>query len=298
MDTVPIRYDMPLFRPPSEGRSLILQVTIGCSWNRCSFCEMYQSKRFRPRPFAEIQAEIRAVAERLGVGRIRKVFLADGNAFVLSARRLLPILDEIHAQLDGVEQVSAYAMPSDVLRKSDDDLVRLRAAGLGMIYVGVESGDDEILQRVDKGETQAGTIEALQRAGAAGIRRSVMILNGLGGRRFSGQHAAGSAAVLNATQPEFASSLVVSFPEGQQRFLGKFGDGFEPLGQQDLFEELERLIEPLELETTEFRSNHASNYLVLKGRLNRDKDELLGRLRMARTRPEAAGLRPEWARGL
>jgi len=297
-DAFPITYDEPLFRPPSEGRSLIVQATIGCSWNRCSFCEMYTSKQFRPRPTAEVVAEIRAVAKRYPHAPIRKVFLADGNALVLSNRRLRPILDAVRTWLPQVERVSLYAMPRDILRKSAAELAELRELGLAMFYVGVESGDDEVLQRVDKGETQQSSIEGLQKAAAAGISRSIMILNGLGGRRLSNQHAVHSAAVANAAQPEFLSTLVVSFPAGEQRFRRKFGEDYVPLNQQELFAETRTLLAELALEATEFRSNHASNYLVLKGTLNRDQARLLQQLDTAIHAPERVALRQEWQRGL
>lgn len=296
MRSFPIQYHEPLFRPPSEANSLILQVTLGCSWNRCTFCEMYTSKSFRPRPFAEIDAEIKAVARRYR--GIRKVFLADGNALVLSNRRLLPILASIRRELPDVERISSYAMPADVLRKSDDELRELVEAGLTLIYVGVESGNDEVLRRVQKGQTQAESIEALQRAGRVGLRRSVMILNGLGGTTLLEQHAIDSAHVLNETQPEFAATLVVSFPLGDQRFRASFGPDWRLPDQRQLFEEVALLLANCQLERTEFRSNHASNYLVLKGTLNRDRDRLLAQVRRAIEAPDQVPLRPEWARGL
>lgn len=296
LDDLPIRYDEPLFRPPSEANALILQVTLGCSWNRCSFCEMYTTKRFRPRPADDIENELRAFASRYR--GVRKVFFADGNAMVLSAARLLRLLDLVRAYIPEVEQISCYAMPADINRKSPAELKQLRDAGLSMVYVGVESGDDDILRRVEKGQTQSDSIAALNRAGEAGIKRSVMILNGLGGANFSRQHAEGTAAVLNATQPEFASTLVVTFPLGEDRFRTAFGEGYEPPSQQHLFAEMYMLLDACELRATEFRSNHASNYLTLRGRLNDDKPRLLQQISQAIATPEAAGLRPEWARGL
>ncbi len=296
MNDFPIRYDMPLFRPPSEGRSLILQVTLGCSWNRCSFCEMYTSKTFRPRAQQDVLDEIDQVARRYT--GIRKLFLADGNAMVLSNRRLVPILEAIRRRFPDVRQVSSYALPGDVLRKADEELRELAEHGLNMIYVGVESGDDEVLNRVNKGETMQSSIAALQRAGQAGIKRSVMILNGLGGRLLSQQHARNTAHVLNESQPEFASTLVVSFPTGDNRFRQAFGDGFEPLDQLELFAEIHELLRHCELENTVFRSNHASNYLPLAGILNEDRDRLLALLEQAISRPGTVPLRQEWQRGL
>ena len=185
----PVQYIEPLFRPPSEARSLIFQITNGCSWNRCTYCEMYTDpqKKFRPRAEAEVLAEIRRCAQQ-GL-QPRRVFLADGDALVLSMRRLRAILGAIQSSLPSVSRVSSYCLPSNLKNKSDDDLAELEALGLKIIYVSAESGDDEVLQKVDKGETHATTVEALVRAKAAGIKTSVMILNGLGGRALSQQHA-------------------------------------------------------------------------------------------------------------
>ena len=296
MHRFPIHYIEPVFRPPSEAHSLILPVTNGCSWNRCTYCEMYTApqKKFRARDEQEVLDEIRRCGEQLIVQR---VFLADGDALVLPTHRLLRILEAIRAHMPEVERVTAYCLPRNLKRKSVQELAALREAGLAMIYVGAESGDDEVLERVNKGETHDSTREALLKAGEAGIQRSVMLLNGLGGRTLSQQHAVNSARLINATQPEYLASLVVSFPTGMQRFTTHFPD-FAALSQRELFEETERLITALELTDTVFRSDHASNHLVLKGVLGADKPRLLAQVRHAIEQPDQAGLRPEWSRGL
>ncbi|WP_313239525.1 radical SAM protein [Stutzerimonas kunmingensis] len=292
----PIRYIEPVFRPPSEAHSLILPVTNGCSWNSCTFCEMYTSpqKKFRARDEAEVLDEIRRCGEQLIVQR---VFLADGDALVLPTHRLLRILEQIRQCLPEVQRVSSYCLPRNLRKKSVAELQELADAGLGMAYVGAESGDDEVLALVNKGETYESTLSALDKLGAAGIARSVMILNGLGGRQLSRQHARNSARLTNAAQPEFLSTLVVSFPQGEARFRQTFED-FEPLVPADLFRELEWLLEDLQLTDTVFRSDHASNYLVLKGILGADKPGLLRRVREAIEDPRNAPLRQEWQRGL
>lgn len=292
----PVSYIEPVFRPPSEARSLILPVTNGCSWNKCVFCEMYTApqKKFRARSEEEVLEEIRRCGERL---LVRRVFLADGDAMVLPTHRLLRILEAIREHMPTVQRVTSYCLPSNLKRKSVQDLTALREAGLGMIYIGAESGDDEVLARVNKGETHESTKEAMLKAGEAGIKRSVMILNGLGGRSLSKQHAINSARLMNDTQPEYLSTLVVSFPQGMERFKAQFPD-FEPLGQRELFQEMELLLSELELNKTVFRSDHASNYLVLKGVLNADKERMLAQVRTAIDMPEQAGLRPEWVRAL
>jgi radical SAM superfamily enzyme YgiQ (UPF0313 family) len=292
----PVSYIEPVFRPPSEAHSLILPVTNGCSWNSCTFSEMYtaEQKKFRAREENQVLEEIRRSGEQLIVQRI---FLADGDAMVLPTRRLLTILQAIREHMPSVERVTSYCLPRNLKRKSVEELKELREAGLAMLYIGAESGDDEVLERVNKGETLESTEQALTKAGDAGMQRSVMILNGLGGKTLSEQHALNSARLMNATQPEFVSTLVVSFPQGMERYKERFPD-FEPLDQQSLFLELKQFMETLELNDTVFRSDHASNALVLKGVLGPDKERLLAQVQNAIERPERARLRPEWMRGL
>ncbi|WP_296271311.1 radical SAM protein [Pseudomonas sp. UBA6323] len=292
----PIDYIEPVFRPPSEAQSLILPVTNGCSWNQCTFCEMYTApqKKFRARDEAQVLEEIRRAGEQLIVNR---VFLADGDALVLPTRRLLAILRAIREHMPEVRRVSSYCLPRNLRKKSVEELRELADAGLKMAYVGCESGDDEVLARVNKGETYASSLSALEKLGQAGITRSVMILNGLGGQALSAQHADNSARLMNEVQPEYLSTLVVSFPMGEARFRQQFAD-YQPLTQLQLFTEVERLLQGLELQQTVFRSDHASNYLVLKGNLGRDKERLLAQVRSAIERPQQANLRQEWQRGL
>jgi radical SAM superfamily enzyme YgiQ (UPF0313 family) len=296
MTDFPIAYIEPVFRPPSEAHSLILPVTNGCSWNNCTFCEMYTEaqKKFRARDEREVLDDIRRAGERLIVQR---VFLADGDALVLPTRRLLAILSAIREYMPDVERVSSYCLPRNLRKKSVAELKELADAGLRMAYVGCESGDDEVLARVNKGETFESSLSALDKLGQAGIARSVMILNGLGGAALSRQHADNSARLMNAAQPEFLSTLVVSFPQGEARFRQAFAD-YQPLSQRQLFSEVERLLQGLELRDTVFRSDHASNYLVLKGILGADKARLLAQVRAAIDQPQGAGLRQEWQRGL
>ena len=295
---IPIRYVEPVYRPPSEAQSLILPVTDGCSWNRCTFCEMYTApqKAFRARGEDEVLDSIRRTGALYG-SQIRRVFLADGDALVLPTRRLLAILEAIRQHMPAVHRVSSYCLARNLKKKSVAELIQLREAGLAMAYLGAESGDDEVLAKVSKGETFETTRDALDKLGAAGITRSVMILNGLGGQQLSAQHADHSARLANATQPEYLSTLVVSFPHGEARFRAGFPE-WEPLDQHGLFVEMERFLSQLELTRTVFRSDHASNWLVLKGTLGADKARLLEQVRQAIATPEAARLRPEWARGL
>lgn len=295
---IPIRYVEPVYRPPSEAQSLILPVTDGCSWNRCTFCEMYTApqKAFRARGEDEVLDSIRRTGALYG-SQIRRVFLADGDALVLPTRRLLAILEAIRQHMPQVERVSSYCLPRNLRKKSVDELKELADAGLKMAYVGAESGDDEVLARVNKGETFESTLSALDKLGQAGITRSVMVLNGLGGQLLSEQHALNSARLMNAAQPEYLSTLVVSFPTGEARFRAGFAD-YQPLSQDQLFREIEQLLQALELRDTVFRSDHASNYLVLKGTLGADKARMLAQVRKAIEQPQQAHLRQEWQRGL
>ena len=294
----PIRYINPVFRPPSEAQSLILPVTNGCSWNKCTYCEMYTApqKKFAARDEQESLDTIRRCGEQYG-DQVQRVFLGDGDALVLSTRRLMTLLTAIRAHLPRVRRISSYCLPRNLRSKSVADLLELREAGLTLAYVGAESGDDEVLQKVNKGETFESTRDALDKLGAAGIARSVMLLNGLGGPLLSRQHAENSARLLNLTQPEFAATLVVSFPQGEQRFRQNFPQ-WRALDQQELFVEMEQLLQALELKRTVFRSDHASNWLVLKGVLGAEKERLLQEVRNAIGRPEAAALRAAWQRGL
>jgi radical SAM superfamily enzyme YgiQ (UPF0313 family) len=297
-DTIPIRYINPVFRPPSEAQSLILPVTNGCSWNQCTYCEMYTApqKKFAVRDEQEMLDSIAQCSAEYP-DQIQRVFLGDGDAMALSTRRLMTILTAIQTRMPAVRRISSYCLPRNVRNKSVDDLRTLREAGLSLAYVGAESGDDAVLQAVRKGETFESTREALDKLGEAGITRSVMLLNGLGGRVFTRQHAESSARLANLTQPEFLATLVVSFPQGEERFRAGF-DHWEPLNQIELFAEVQMLLQGLELKRTVFRSDHASNWLVLKGTLGAEKDRLLEQVRHAIVSPQSARLRPDWARGL
>jgi len=293
-----MQYIEPLFRPPSEARSLILQVTNGCSWNRCTFCEMYTQpqKRFSFKTPDVIDAELDRIAST-GMP-VRRIFLADGDAMTLSFRRLKLTLESVRRHLPGVQRVASYCLPRNLRHKTVEELNELRELGLSLYYVGCESGDDLVLQRVSKGETFDSSLAALRKIKAAGAKSSVMILNGMGGMRYSEQHAVNSARLMNEAQPEYLATLVVSFPMGTERYQQGFHGEFEPLDQTGLFQEMGWLLDTLELENTIFRSDHASNYLVLKGTLNRDKKRLLEMVREAIERPGAVPLRQEWQRGL
>lgn len=253
-------------------------------------------KRFGIRDESEILESIRQTGAQFG-DQVQRVFLGDGDAMVLSTRRLMAVLQAIKDHLPRVRRISSYCLPRNVRTKSVQELQELREAGLGLAYIGAESGDDEVLKMVNKGESFDSTRDALEKLGQAGITRSVMLLNGLGGRVHTQQHALNSARLANLTQPEYLATLVVSFPQGEERFRSRYLQ-WEPLEQQGLFVEMERLIDALELKRTVFRSDHASNWLVLKGVLGAEKDRLLHEIADAIHQPGATSLRAAWQRGL
>ena len=296
MNLFPLKYEEPLFRPPSEAYSLILQITIGCSWNKCAFCEMYSKKKFRIRDPEEIIDEIKKVS--LLDNSFRKIFLAAGDAMVLSAKKLKKILDAINKYFPKIRRISAYAKSKNLANKSIEDLELLKNAGLNLLYIGIETGDDELLKLINKDETFKTTANGILKAKQAGIKSSVMILNGLGGKKYSLQHAKKSAELINLIQPEYLSTLVLSFPFGQNHYIKRFDGEYISMNTIDLIKEMRIFIENTNLKNTIFRSDHASNYLVLKGILYRDKEKLLRNINFVLNNPKNAILRPESSRSL
>ena len=293
-----MQYIEPIFRPPSEANSLIIQVTNGCSYNKCTFCDMYTAsqKKFKPTAIEDIEKFLQEAQPYQH--QIRRIFLADGDAMTLSIRRLTEILTLIRQYLPNIQRVSSYCLPRNLKNKSIEDLAVLKALGLSLMYVGCESGDDTVLEKIQKGETYQTSLDALQKIKAAGMKNSVMILNGMGGKEYSEQHAINSAKLMNEAQPEYLSTLVVSFPMGMDKVQKGFDHKYEMLEQQDLFKEIRLLLGNLELKSTIFRSDHASNYLVLKGVLGKDKAALLQQVDDAIQQPGSIHLREEWQRGL
>ncbi len=271
----PVEYIQPVFRPPSEGRSLILQITNGCSWNNCTFCEMYTApqKKFAPKPKDKVIEEIKRCGEALV--KTRRVFLGDGDAMALSFSRLKTILEAIDKYLPSVTRVSAYCLPRNLKNKTLAELKILRELGLSLIYIGAESGDDTVLEKINKGETFESTRDAILKAKEAGIKSSVMIINGMGGKEFSKQHAINSAKLVNATQPDYLATLVLFFSGGKEKVEAGFGGNFTLLNTVELCEEIRTFIEHTELDKSIFRSDHVSNHLVLKGVLGKDKQAML-----------------------
>ncbi len=273
MNYFPIQYHEPLFRPPSEGRSIIIQVTLGCSWNKCSFCEMYTSKQFKARKEEDIFEDIEALLPY--ADQVRKIFLADGDPLVLSTNKLLSILNKLTNSFPRIQRISAYASPTNLLNKTESELIQLKNAGLNLLYIGLESGDDTVLDFINKGADHKQMIEALNKSQNAGLNSSVMIINGVGGKQYSKQHAINSAKLINAIQPKYLSTLVLHPYKGMDYLKSRIDVDFEELNQIELIEETKLFIENLELNETIYRSDHASNHLILKGVIPRDKEKFL-----------------------
>jgi radical SAM superfamily enzyme YgiQ (UPF0313 family) len=257
---------------------------------------MYTSKKFRARSWEDIETEIRTAA--ISFPETEKVFLADGDALVLSNKRLLPILQLLYDKFPGLKRVTCYALPQNLLVKSVDELKELKDAGLTMIYYGIESGDPEVLKRINKGATREEMIEGMNKAHEAGMIISTTNLLGLGGRKYSEQHALNTASLLSQTQPKYISFLTLMFPLGEERFRKAFGDDYEELNQRELFEELKQVIQNLHVNDSEFRSNHASNYLPIKAHLPEEQEKILSLIDAAIHNPRKVNIRPEHLRGL
>lgn len=289
-----MQYEGIVYRPPSEARSLIVQLTVGCARNTCTFCSMYKDKRFRVRPLPEVMAD-------LGEGRLyfpqgpRRVFLADGDALIVKTADLLTILEYIHRLYPRVERISMYGAPADILAKSHEELVQLQKAGLDMVYVGVESGDDRVLTAVKKGVTAAQIVEAGQKLKRAGIRLSMTLISGLGGRELLESHAVESARVISAIKPEYVGFLTLMVEPGTPLYDKVNRGEFQLLGPDDVVEEMELFLKNVDSEGSVFRANHASNYVNLAGDLNRDIPMMLAQLERAK---RTSHYKPEGWRGL
>lgn len=294
-----LAYDMPLYRPPSEGDNLIVQATLGCSLNRCGFCSMYRSKTFRVRPLAEVEADV-VRAARVWPDAHR-VFLADGDAMTLPVDHLHALLDILHRHLPDLARVSAYATPANLLKKTAQELASLRSRKLSLVYVGIESGDAMMLRRITKGATPKGIATAVEKAHDAGLKVSATVILGLGGRLHWREHIEGTAALINAAPPNFLSTLQLFLEPAQApAFLETFarqGDAFQPQDDAGVLEELETLLTLLAPpRPVIFRSNHASNALPLAGTLPKDGARLAAAVRAARA--GLVGVRPAHRRSL
>jgi radical SAM superfamily enzyme YgiQ (UPF0313 family) len=289
-----IVYDYPLYRPPSEADSTIFQVTLGCSFNKCSFCNMYRTKEYVERPWEELKSEIELAAKFYP--ETRRVFLADGDALNLSKSRMIEVLKYLQQNFPNLQRISCYAMPKNILQKKDDDLKEIRAAGLDMLYVGIESGNDLVLKKVTKGATYKTIVQACQKAKRHGYILSCMVILGLGGKSYTNEHISDTARILSETAPDYVGALTLHIEEGIYReFMHKFGETFVPLDDLDILDELERLIANLDpRRPVIFRANHASNVYSIGGTMPEDKDKLLELIKRLKTHPDM--LKPKFLR--
>ncbi|MDF3004308.1 MAG: Fe-S oxidoreductase [Oscillospiraceae bacterium] len=289
-----MRYEGDVYRPPSEAHSLIVQLTIGCARNTCTFCTMYKRKTFRVRPLADVIADLEEISQshRLEVDRI---FLADGDALVVKTQDIITILDKAYALFPRLERITMYGAAQDVLLKSHEELVSLREHGLEMVYIGAESGSDEILQDVKKGVSSAEIIEACLRLKAAGLKVSMTLITGLGGRPKTREHAVMSAKLVTATKPDYLGLLTLHLEAGTPLAQDYLEGRFDILSPLEYLQEQKLFLESVDSEGTVLRSNHVSNYVALAGVLNRDRQKMIDQLQRAL---ESGKIRPERYRRL
>jgi radical SAM superfamily enzyme YgiQ (UPF0313 family) len=287
-----------IFRPPSEARSLLLQVTVGCSHNKCTYCAMYTDpeQAFRVKPIETVRRDIlEAAASGLP---IRRIFLCDGDALILSTEKLIAVLELIREHLPLVRRVGIYGDARTVLRKSPEDLAVLQALGLGIVYHGVESGDDQVLRRIAKGSTAGETAEAADRLRTAGIRHSVIVMLGIGGTERSAEHAAATADLLTRIDPPYVGALTTTIVPGTPLAVEQDSGTFTLPDAWGMLEELETIIDRARFSRCMFHANHASNYLPLRLNLPVDREKGLGMLRAALRERDPSLLVPEGWRGL
>lgn len=276
-----MKYEGVVYRPPSEARSLIVQVTIGCAHNTCTFCNMYKAKQFRVRTMEEIMEDLQEAYDNYGA-YVQKVFLADGDALVMKTEDLLDILEAVSRLFPNVKRVASYGAAQDILRKSDEELAALQKAGLGIIYIGAESGDNGILEMIHKGATAEEVIAAGQKLKRCHIQTSVTLISGLGGRGKVEEHALSCARLITAMNPEYASFLTLRLYEGTPMYEDVVAGRFERITADEIADEMKLFLEHVDSPGTVFRTNHASNYVALAGNLNEDIPEMLDTLEAAK----------------
>lgn len=274
-----MHYEGALYRPPSEARSIIIQATIGCAHNKCTFCSMYKDKKFRIRNLEDILADLHLARKQYK--RVKRIFLADGNALIIKKEILKYILKEIKQLFPECERVGVYGAPKDILRKNVGDLKELNQLGLKIIYLGLESGSDKILNRIKKDVTPDEMVKAGNKVMDAGIKLSVTVISGLGGKKYWKEHALESAKVLNKINPDYLGLLTLLIQDNTDLNKEIKDNKFELLSPKEVLLETKTFIENLELTNCIFRSNHPSNYVSLVGNLSDDKNLLLEEINIA-----------------
>jgi coproporphyrinogen III oxidase-like Fe-S oxidoreductase len=279
-------YVYPLYRPPSEANSLIFQVTLGCSFNQCSYCDMYRSKTYSERTWDEIKMEIDITSE--SYPDTKRIFLADGDAINLSTERLVQILEYAYKKFPALERVSSYAMPMNLLQKTDSELMTLRSAGLKMLYVGIESGSNIILKKITKGATYKTIVQSCKKAKENNYVLSCMIILGLGGKKYTSEHIEETAKIISEISPDYLGALNLHLDDGlHNEFMTKFKEPFEFLNDMQILNELELLVRGINSSSPIiFRVNHASNVYSLKGTLPYDKLRILELITQLKQHPD------------
>jgi len=290
-----MEYEGIVIRPPSEADSLILQVSLGCSHNKCTFCPTYKGRRFRIKDLARIKEEIDEMA---GYGPFPRVFLADGDALIIPQPKLLAIFDYLNEKISGLRRVGIYGNAKSILRKSVEELKELRDRKLGIVYLGVETGDPALLEKIRKGATYDQLVEAGRRVKEAGIRLSVTVLLGLAGAGDGQKHALATAKILSAIDPDFASALTLMVVPGTPLHEDMQAGRFQVPSLFELLEELGTIVARSNFSRCYFTSNHASNYLPIKARMPKDKEAVVSLIRRVVAAKDKSLLRPEFLRGL
>ncbi len=290
-----MRYEGTVYRPPSEASSLIIQLTIGCARNTCTFCAMYKDKTFRIRDLQEVVEDLEMARKYYQRIKVKRIFLADGDALIVKTADLLYILGKCKEYFPEVERISVYGAPKDIIHKTPEELKQLKDAGLDMVYMGLESGDDQVLKEVKKGVTAAEMIEAGQKVRAAGMILSMTIISGLGGKKLMKEHALNSAKVISAIKPEYVGFLTLLIEPGTPMYEQYRAGELDLLTPEEALDETQLFIENVDAEGTVFRANHASNYVPLAGTLNAEKSKILAQIQRSK---EQSSYRPETFRGL
>jgi radical SAM superfamily enzyme YgiQ (UPF0313 family) len=290
-----MKYEGAIYRPPSEADSLILQITVGCSHNRCTFCASYKEKRFRIKTLEEIKEDIDEAAQ--SGWSYERVFLADGDALIIPQARLLKIMAYLKEKLPRLRRVGIYANAKGVLKKTEDELRELKEAGIGIIYLGVETGDQVVLDKVKKGTTYEKLVQAGRMVKEAGIKLSVTVLLGIGGRERSKEHAIATGRILTEMDPDYVGALSLIIVPDTPLYEEIAKGDFSLPTPFELIEELRTMIAHTEMHGL-FFSNHASNYLPIKARMPKDKEAILRLIDEVLTKRDPALLRPEYFRAL
>jgi len=291
-----MKYEGDIIRPPSEAYSLLLQVTVGCSHNKCTFCPSFKDKRFRIKSLAEIEEDLEYASRR--IGQVHKLFLCDGDALIIPQKRLIDILEAIRKHLPGVRRIGTYANAKSLLRKSVAELIELKEKGLGIVYLGIETGNEELLKKICKGATYEQIVEAGRKVKEAGITLSVTVLLGIGGVEKSMEHARDTARILTDIDPDFAGVLTVMLVPGTPLHDEARAGAFVLPGTFDLLRELGVILEGSHFSNCFFTANHASNYLPIRARMPQEKEKIVRLISEVIRRGDASALRPEFMRGL